>query len=395
MLTAVADPGVKELTQGNHGFIGRIPVRNLWLLMLYASDFRKSHRTETSTEENPDEIAGLVARVLCDLVEHRLSRNLSHGYITQSRVMNRVRGRILALQTERHQLLLRGQVACQFEELTVDTRRNRFVRLALEHLAPLVRHTRWNESRERASPEHRCRELSRRLAELGVKSWTSVRPTQYDERLGINDRQDRPMIGAAELAMNMALLTEEAGERSLFAPDREEYWIRTLFEKAVVGMFRQWLDEHEWTVRAGEGRDWPVTRESAGIHSLLPRMVWDMRLEHAATGRRIIIDTKFAEILVANRHGGLKLKSGYFYQMYAYLRSQEGQGDALADSAEGILLHPAIGETDTGSGSGPKAAMLNEWADIQGHRMRFATVDLTASAAEIRKQLLEVTGLSP
>ena len=43
------------------------------------------------------------------------------------------------------------------------------------------------------------------------------------------------------------------------------------------------------------------------------------------------------------------------YQMYAYLRSQVGQGEFLADHAEGLLLHPSIGKT------------LDETVVIQGH----------------------------
>ncbi|KQW50013.1 MULTISPECIES: hypothetical protein [unclassified Roseateles] len=62
--------------------------------------------------------------------------------------------------------------------------------------------------------------------------------------------------------------------------------------------------------------------------------------------------------------------------MYAYLRSQVGCGDPLADSASGTLLHPSVG------------TMIDETVVIHGHPLRFATVDLAATPAEIRAQLL-------
>jgi len=68
------------------------------------------------------------------------------------------------------------------------------------------------------------------------------------------------------------------------------------------------------------------------------------------------------------------------YQLYAYLRSQECRGDPWADQADGLLLHPAI------------SAHVDESVRIQGHRMRFATVDLTASHQDISRQLLELSG---
>jgi 5-methylcytosine-specific restriction enzyme subunit McrC len=75
--------------------------------------------------------------------------------------------------------------------------------------------------------------------------------------------------------------------------------------------------------------------------------------------------------------------SGYVYQIYAYLRSQVGRGDALADSASGLLLHPSVGP------------QVDQIVVIQGHGMRFATVDLTASAASIRSRLLCLCDSAP
>lgn len=66
------------------------------------------------------------------------------------------------------------------------------------------------------------------------------------------------------------------------------------------------------------------------------------------------------------------LRSGYVYQIYAYHRSQVGCDDVLTGHASGLLLHPAIGQ------------MVDETVHIQGHVIRFATVDLTATPADIR-----------
>ena len=111
------------------GFVGRIPVRNLWLLMLYASDlFRTGGTAHVAVEESPDELPDLVAEILAHAVETRLHRQLSLGYRSREEWLTRVRGRIDVLTTARHQLLDRGLVACRFAELTIDTPRNRFVR---------------------------------------------------------------------------------------------------------------------------------------------------------------------------------------------------------------------------------------------------------------------------
>jgi 5-methylcytosine-specific restriction enzyme subunit McrC len=111
--------------------VGRIPVRNLWLLMLYASELtRFKGELNALVDADRDDLPDLVAQLLVKAVERRLGRNLTHGYRSRAKALTRVRGRIDILTTEAHQLLDRGEVFCRFHDLTIDTPRNRLVRAA-------------------------------------------------------------------------------------------------------------------------------------------------------------------------------------------------------------------------------------------------------------------------
>ena len=91
---AVPSPNAAAGAAGR-GYVGRIPVRNLWLLMLYASDlFRMRGRDDLAYEDNPDELPDLVAEILAHAVEERQRRQLSLGYQRRNAVVARVRGRI-------------------------------------------------------------------------------------------------------------------------------------------------------------------------------------------------------------------------------------------------------------------------------------------------------------
>lgn len=356
------------------GFIGRIPVRNLWLLMLYASDlFRTRGIGNVGLEDNPDDLPDLVAEILARAVEVRQRRRLSLGYQSRDQVINRVRGRIDVLTTERHQLLDRGLVACRFEEFTTDTPRNRFVRAALESVSRVVR---------RKDIAHRCRALASGMKAMGVSGEAPTRAQMSTDRFGRNDSDDRFMVAAAKLAFDLALPTEASGANVLSLPDREATWVRRLFERAVGGFYDVVLSPQGWRVLCGGTIGWQIEQKSAGIDKILPTMRTDVVLDHPSTGRRIVIDTKFTSILTSGWYREETLRSGYLYQIYAYLRSQVGRGDALADCASGLLLHPAIGET------------VDESVIIQGHHIRFATVDLTGTSADIRSQLLRFFDLT-
>ena len=357
------------------GYVGRIPVRNLWLLMLYASDlFRSRGKGSAGQEENPDDLPDLVAEILAHAVEERQRRQLSLGYRTREAALSRVRGRIDVLATGRRQLLSRGLVACRFDELTIDTPRNRFVRAALDTISRLVRNH---------ALAHRSRKLAKDMEAMGVSGVPPTPRRMSAERFGRHDANDRSMVDAAKLAFDLALPTEAAGTNALPLPDRDEQWVRQLFERAVGGFYGVALSPEGWRVETGRRLRWPVEWPTPGIRDLLPNMQTDVMLEHPPSGRRIVVDTKFNSLLVRGRYRDQTLRSGYLYQIYAYLRSQAGRGDPLADQAEGLLLHPSAG------------VGVDEAAVIQGHRIRFATVDLTASTSEIRTRLLQVCDPHP
>lgn len=357
--------------QDRSGYVGRIPVRNLWLLMLYASDLYRVGGTENvALEDSPDDLPDLAARILSAAVEERLRRHLSSNYRSRHAILSRVRGRIDVLGTESHRLMERGQVACQFDALTIDTLRNRYVRAALVCVAGIVR---------QADLAHRCRRLANAMSALGVSHGVPTREQMSMERLGRHDAHDRQMIAAAQLAFDLTLPTEAAGQYAMPMPAREAAWARRLFERAVGGFYAVSLSATGWNVRPGVKQSWEIERQTSGIGRILPQMQTDVVLDHPASGRRIVIDTKFTSIVTSGWHREESLRSGYLYQLYAYLRSQVARGDALADHACGLLLHPCIGDG------------VDESVRIQGHDMRFATVDLTASYAAIRARLLSMT----
>ena len=352
------------------GLVGQIPIRNLWLLMLYGSDlFRVLGGTKVALEEMPDDLPDLVAEILAHAVEDRQRRQLSLAFQQRHAVLSRVRGRIDVLTTERRQLLSRGLISCRFDELTIDTPRNRFVRAALESVSRLGL---------RRDLAHRCRLLANSMKSMGVSGDAPTIRQMSLDRFGRHDADDRLMVAAAKLVFDLALPTEAAGANSFVMPDRDEVWARRLFERAIGGFYEVVLAPAGWEVRRGSALEWQTERATSGIAAILPQMRTDIVLTHRPSGRRIVIDTKFNSILTSGWYKQETLRSGYLYQIYAYLRSQTGRGDASADSASGLLLHPAINQ------------MMDEAVTIQGHVVRFATVDLAASASELREQLLRV-----
>ncbi len=361
------------------GFLGSIPVRNIWLLLLYASRLYRElpASRRVGLEDAPDDIPKLVAEILTNAVDRRLRRNLSHGYQRRWADLSRVRGSIDLFRTERRQLLQRGRVACVFDELTVDTPRNRYVKAALTHIAGVVNET---------DLERKCRDLTLRLERAGVAGHLDPRyagKAVVLDNVGWVDVHERRMLSAASLALNLAIPTEQSGMALLPMVDRSETEGWRLYENAVAGFYDVALYDRGWKVKQGNRLQWPSSDPTPGFHTIMPEMVTDIVLEHIehgtpSAGQRIVIDTKFTSIVRLGQFGKPTLKSGNIYQLYAYLRSQEQPGDTISRHATGVLLYPSLG------------VGYNQSATIQGHRVTFATVDLTADSQTIRNQLLKI-----
>lgn len=345
-----------------------IPVRNLWLLMLYASKLYQNNESlrDGGAEENPEDLPDLVAEILANAVERRLQRSLGRDYRARSAPLTRVRGQIDILATETRQLLAQGRVACRFTEMSVDNSRNRLMRTGLATAA--VRATSPDLSR-------RCRQLGEILVQSGVSSRPISRVDADGVAVGRNDIADAEAVDAARLMLAMDIPSEEHDRSRRRAPQRDVEEIRRLYEAAVRGFYQAVLPA-EWKVSPGEKiHHWPVERHTPGALAVLPVMRTDTILETA--DRRIIVETKFADAQKPSRHGAARLSRDHIFQLYAYVQSQSGR-DGLAANAEGVLLYPVVGQK------------LDESVRIQGHTYRFLTIDLAATAREIRMRLLAV-----
>ncbi|UVK37552.1 5-methylcytosine-specific restriction endonuclease system specificity protein McrC [Mesorhizobium sp. AR10] len=344
-------------------------MRNIWTLFLYASNLARFHGQYAAEVEEAPDFPSLIARILCYAVDRRMRRNLSRGYQSRKEALTRVRGRIDVLATFSQDLLGKGMVACRFEEFTYDTPRNRLVRAALDALSPRI-----NDGQLR----HNCSRLAGDLGRQGVGGIKPSRAALSADRLGRHDADDLLMVTLAKLVFDLVLPTEDAGGNAMSRVDKDEVLVRKLFEKAVGNFYKIELRHWGWTVQQGKALPWQIDFLTCQAEELFPGMVSDIILENRETAHRVVIDTKFTSVLAQSQYRDAVFKSGYIYQLYTYLRSQERADDPLSLTAEGMFLHPVV------DGS------LDESVRIQGHRIRFVTVDLAQPTSAVFDRLMEL-----
>ena len=302
-----------------------IPLRNIWILFLYAADLvQLQGRFERDVEQAQD-LPDLIGRLMAHVVEDRLHRNLSRGYQARTAVLPRVRGHIDMLATE--------------------------------------------------ETGHRCRSLAADFARAGVSARRPSRAELATDQIGRNENADRMMVALARMVFDGTIPTETTGASLQPGDETTEHLIRRLFERAIGNALRIALKPEGWSIAQGRRLAWPVSGTTPGLSAILPGMQTDIELTHPETERHVVIDTKFIRILTRSNHRDEILRSGYLYQMYAYLRTQEHMEQPPSLTSEGILLHPQVGGS------------VDETLVIQGHPISFRTIDLTAPTTEFASQL--------
>lgn len=191
-------------------------------------------------------------------------------------------------------------------------------------------------------------------------------------QIGRNDKHYDIPIKICALIHQLRMPTESPGDTTLARLLRDEDYFARLFERFVRNFYSHHVSD-KYEVKS-EGLRWPG---SSQFNRYMPMMRTDISIIGRRSAHpRLIIDTKYyRDALTSNQSGPPKFNAANLYQIYAYLGTQEGEGDNY-QNARGMLLYPTV------------EYELDERMDIQGHEIRVSTIDLTKPWEQIEEQLL-------
>lgn len=339
--------------------MSRIPIQNVYYLLCYAwEQMRAGQIAETGAAEQT-ELVDLFAQVLINGTERVLKQGLDRGYVPQSEITSRPRGRIDFDRSLKQGLLPRTQVHCHYDTLSRDVLHNRILKSTLRHLAHA----------------HRVDEdLRRRLLSLhrrfGDVTDVPLRRSLFRRvQLHSGNAFYRFLLHVCSLVERNLIATEEGTGRQFrdFLQDEATMW--KLFEEFVYNFYDHEQDRYEVSAPHIQ---WDVAGKAPDP---LPRMRTDVVLR--SPRRTVILDTKYSTDALRARQGTDLYRSKHLYQLFSYLKNAEADED-LPDDAQGLLLYPT---TDM---------ELNDAFEVQGHRIRVGTIDLMQRWNEIHNDLLSL-----
>lgn len=296
-----------------------IRIENVFYLLCYAHGRVSDLSLAPAGVDLGERMENLFAHVLTTTVRRLLRRGIARRYEEKHADLRGVRGKILLGETLARSLLRRGELACRFEELSVELPENRILRAAC---ARLSRHP--EVSAHYRSP---LAELVRRLGDgavepLGPGAFASL-PRDF-----LRADYALPLAIARMLAEEQ--LPTTTGDSSAFTPflaDAQK--MGALFEEFVTGFLRLEVPEARLLGRSDR---WKAEGPPHALE-LLPRLVRDV--PYALDGRKVLVECKFYESpLVASFGGTPKLRAAHLNQLHAYLTNETPE-------TRGVLLYAA------------------------------------------------------
>ncbi len=237
-----------------------------------------------------------------------------------------VRGRIQVSASVRRMLPQHGRVACEYDELSVDTLPNRILLATIRRLieAPGLDQKLHDE----------LRALSRSLSM--IRNVHVTKQLFRTVQLHGNNAFYKFLLNLCELILDASLSTEEQGQHRFRDFVRDPRRMAELFEAFVYNFYRR--ECHHFEVRS-ERIYWTASSEDDPGLNFLPSMQTDIFLR--SLGRTIIMDTKFyptaADTLLAIEVSESTLR--YDRQTKMPLYARHGIPELWIIDAEGEALH--------------------------------------------------------
>ncbi len=335
-----------------------VVVRNIYYMMAYAFrvlDVDDFARLKMEPFEN---MADLLAAILTIGISSQRRRGFEHDYNAREENLMGVRGRIDVRGTARLRAQQRNDVACEFDEFTEDTYKNRILKTCAGLLV-----------RSGEVPKERRHDLKRSLVSMcNVGDLDPMRIEWGRLRFHRNNGSYRLLMNVCFMIVQSLILSSEEGETNLsnFTSGQQLY---ALYESFVLEYYKK---EHPELSASAKVIDRKASDEAPAF---LPQLCSDITLERER--HMLIIDAKCYGRILGTHHDKEILSPANLNQIQSYVM-HAAYGTDL--DVQGMLLY-ALTETES--------EIYESWEEI-GHTWHCRTLDLGQEFAGIAAQLDEI-----
>lgn len=354
----------EEIKTTSHG----IPIKNIWYMLLYVLNslhIRDKWKTEI---ENAPNLNSLLTSILAKQIQQRMRIGLARDYNTIENEIYGIRGRIDFNKSLKQLSFPQGRTYSRYQIYMKNVLKNQIIRSTIKRTIYVG---------DFGSDKNYEKDLRQKLRSIvlemqGIDS-IDLKPSEIRrEQLKQRDMDYRLMLSICYILYLYLMPMEKSGKHTLLNINRDELTLYDIYEKFVAEFYKYHLKD--WNVKPQSTIYWPSLEPS----DYLPVMKPDIILEHKETKKIIILDTKFTKkSIIKGQWDNLTFNRDHLFQIYSYIKSQEDKSEYYSKST-GLLLYPTI------------TNKLSETIDIQGHKIRWESINLAQPWENIEQDLLKL-----
>ena len=333
-----------------------IPVQNIYYMLSYAFQTLNAQGYRELATEQFNNVAELCAAILTKGVAVQLKRGLGREYIPQTEALSTLRGKVDVAESIKTQSVLRKQLICTYDGLTVNSYLNRILKSTME----LLLHSDISKVRKKV--------LRKLLVYFADVDALDVHSINWNIRYDRNNQTYRMLISICQLVVKGLLQTHADGSTRLMDFIDEQRMCR-LYEKFILEYYRR---EHPEITAWASQISWQL---DDGFSDMLPVMQSDITLSRG--NRTLIIDAKYYAHNTQTQFDVHTLHSGNMYQIFTYVKNKDAEYGEKPHEVSGMLLYA---RTDA-------QIQPDQVYQMSGNRISVRTLDLNCDFADIVEQL--------
>lgn len=333
-----------------------IPVQNIYYMLAYAFQVLNENGYKDIATEQFDNVGELCAAILAKGISVQLKRGLGKEYVSQTKPLSSLRGKIDIAESIKTQSMLRKQLVCTYDDFTVNSYMNRILKSTMELLI------RSDISKVRK------KDLRKLLVFFGDVDSIDVYDINWRLQYNRNNQSYRMLISICYLVVKGLLQTNTAGITKLMDFLDEQRMCR-LYEKFILEYYRR---EHPEVKASASQIPWQLDDD---FGAMLPVMQSDIMLSKGSA--TLIIDAKYYGHTTQSQYGVNTLHSGNLYQIFTYVKNKDAEYGDQPHTVSGMLLYA---QTD-------EVVQPNHVYHMSGNKITVRTLDLNLPFSVIAKQL--------
>lgn len=334
-----------------------IRVQNVYYMLAYAFQVLHEQGYKNVATEEFDNVAELLAAILCRGVSVQIKRGLIRQYISREKALASPRGKLEIGESIKTQVIRKKQLVCNYDEFSVDAYPNRIIKTTMELLL------------RGSISKARKKEIRKLMIFFDGISILDIHSINWDIQYDRNNQTYRMLIAVCRFVIKGLLQTTADGSTKImdYADDQT---MAKLYEKFILGYYQR---EHPELKAYSPQIAWQVTD---GYRTLLPTMQSDIVITNKAAKKTLIIDAKYYthNMQMKAPYMTQTLHSGNLYQIFTYVKNWSAAPDEVVS---GMLLYAGTDD----------AIQPNNDYQMSGNQISVKTLDMDCDFSKITAQL--------